>query len=439
MTDSCPWASRTFVLLMALVFAGCSWFGHKSPPPPPVKPSDYLYQTGKGDGVVVFVHGLWGDADTTWLNDATKAYWPTLIKNDDQLGKVDDVFLARYPTLKFGRSSNIEVVAQNLLQEMKDRGVFSKHQRIYFITHSMGGLVTKRLLRQLYTPDEVTTLRKVHAVVFLSTPALGAPVADLAKWISLNPQVKDLEAAEFNTFLQGLENDWQALLRERDRRHEFFPQAFCAYETLPTRGIQIVNYVYAASRCDNVPYGMAVDHFAMAKPVDAETDPYRWTKARLFEADELPLAASALVTTPSLRARARTVSTGPVADPKLWGVAGDILWKEASEKQDPKPANAALDAYRTAAKLDPTSAVYPAKIGGSLITLGKYQEAVPSLKKAVELDPTVAWYHSDLCESLIKIGQTQEAMASCRTAVLLEPSNSEAQVRLQKVIMKPER
>ena len=44
--------------------------------------SDYVRRDAKNAGVIVFVHGLTGDASSTWTNATTKAFWPALIAAD---------------------------------------------------------------------------------------------------------------------------------------------------------------------------------------------------------------------------------------------------------------------------------------------------------------------------------------------------------------------
>jgi tetratricopeptide (TPR) repeat protein len=406
---------------------GCGDTGGGSPPPPPT--SRFVRETGKNDAVIVFVHGLMGDAEASWKNNQTGASWPDLVGRDKELATAD-VYLVSYGSPAIGASSSVEQIAQRLLQQTTDARIFSAYPRVYFITHSMGGLVTKRMLNELYTPARVAELRKVRAVVFLSTPAQGAPLADIAAWISMNPQMNDLRPADFNTFLQSLENDWQTLLRDRDRAREFYPQAYCAYETLPTHGARVVTSVYAATRCDNTPYAMDFDHIAMAKPSDDRTDPYLWTKARLAEADRIA-TVSALVTRAGPTVMPLESAIG--RNPEAWSAVGDTAWKSSAAGANPQSSGVAISAYERAARVDPSNAVYRAKIGSSLVALGRYQDALPHLERAVALDPTVAWYHNDLCQALSKLDRAAEADTACTAAVRIAPKDEEFQLRLKDV------
>jgi triacylglycerol esterase/lipase EstA (alpha/beta hydrolase family) len=121
-----------------------------------------------------------------------------------------------------------------MFRQLDDAGVFRSFSEIYFIAHSMGGLVTKRVLVSLNNPLHLEKLRTVKAVLYLATPAQGADIADLGAWFSLNPQFRDMQSADFNSYLQNLEDQWADLMRQRGEQR--FSLSFCAYETKPTFG-----------------------------------------------------------------------------------------------------------------------------------------------------------------------------------------------------------
>jgi pimeloyl-ACP methyl ester carboxylesterase len=242
-------------------------------------------------GVIIFVHGVFSDADAAWRIDSKHDSWPELLAKDSDFAS-DDVYSVGYPTDHFRSTSNIEETAQRVYRQLYDFGMM-KYERVYFIAHSMGGLVVKRVLNRLNTPEGVTDLRRVRAVLLISTPSQGAPLADIGKWLSMNPQLKDMVPADFNTFLQSLENDWIEMLLEREHLHQTYPQVFCAYETQRTGTFLIAGRVYTTTRCDEIPYPMNFNHLQIVKPRDVNHDPYTWAKARLQEADK-----AGTVTTP---------------------------------------------------------------------------------------------------------------------------------------------
>lgn len=251
----------------------------------PQAPVSGFFGPSDRDNVIVFIHGVMGSADSTWRNAKTGAYWPELIRADPDFQDYS-IYLLGYRSPAFSRAATINEVATRELQRLTDEGLFARQKRVVIVAHSMGGLVAKRMLEGLNRPnrEELDKLDRVKGVIFLSTPAQGATLADYASWISLNPQFADMQPAELNSFLQAVEDDWQNLLRDRDRLGIPGPKSFCAYETLPTRGIMVVSRVYAATRCDANPNPIDLNHLDIASPASSAHDPYKWVKARIREA-----------------------------------------------------------------------------------------------------------------------------------------------------------
>lgn len=182
------------------------------------------------------------------------------------------------------KTGTIHETSTQVLQRLKDDGVFN-HDQIYFVAHSMGGLIGKSIVAELNraNPLEMNYLDRVRALIFLSTPAKGAEIAGLASWISLNPQLRDMKTADLNTFLQRLEDQWETLLRDRDALQIMFPKSYCAYETKATKGTIIVSRVYASSRCDMNPHPFNLDHNEISAPPSNNDELYLWVKKRIIE------------------------------------------------------------------------------------------------------------------------------------------------------------
>jgi hypothetical protein len=58
--------------------------------------SHYIRRSN-ADTVIVFVHGIFGDAKSTWTNSDSRAYWPELITTDSAFDGAD-VYVTRWPT-----------------------------------------------------------------------------------------------------------------------------------------------------------------------------------------------------------------------------------------------------------------------------------------------------------------------------------------------------
>src|SRR6476620_5168018 len=243
-----------------ILAGGCESGPELSLPPPP---SGFVGPTNR-DKVLIFIHGVTASNERSWRNPSTGAYWPELIQADPDL-KEYDTYLLGYYSPKFSKASTIAEIANRELQRLKDEGLLTPDKPVVIVAHSMGGLVAKEMLTQLNRPnrEELERLDRVKGIIFLSSPAQGADLGEYASWISMNPQFGNMQPADLNAFLQRLEDNWQNLLRDRDMLGLTAPRSFCAYETLPTRGMMVVSRVYAASRAH---------------------DPYTWVKARIRDA-----------------------------------------------------------------------------------------------------------------------------------------------------------
>jgi hypothetical protein len=306
-------------LVVVLAFgAGCA----PAASSPAAARTPFFRQAGRPH-VIVFVHGVTGDALETWRNAATGALWPELMTRDPAFDAFD-IYLAGYDSPLLGRSSTIEEIAQRLLRQLTNEGVFDRYAQIHFITHSMGGLVTKRMLTQLNRPQaqDLARLRRVRSVLFISTPAQGAPVAGIGALLSLNPQFANMQPATVNAFIQSVENQWTSLLRDRDDSDAQFPRVFCAYEKKGTAGMaEIVSSVYAATRCDEVPVAFDYDHSGIVKPATPSSEPYPWAKASVKEAAERPAV------------RARTAGREFRLAIALHAVANDVKGRQVEARQ----------------------------------------------------------------------------------------------------------
>jgi hypothetical protein len=80
-------------------------------------------QTAGADAVVIFVHGVFGDAATTWQNSATGATWPDLLAKDADL-KFSDIYVVNYASPIVQGSSNIEELAERVVQQLRDQKMF---------------------------------------------------------------------------------------------------------------------------------------------------------------------------------------------------------------------------------------------------------------------------------------------------------------------------
>jgi len=196
--------------LLKWLFVACSLLTFFSPPAraqnnvdtPCVAPAEsgYFPQRDPGNkSVIVFVHGVMGDAVSTWQHKpsalnwwGTETFWPCLIR-DEPLFAGANLYLYGYRSAKLGYSPKIGEAADQLFQDLEADGVLS-HGHITFVAHSMGGLIVSRmLLSHLNRPD---VLDRVRLVMFYGTPGLGASIASVGKALSWNDQFWDMSETD---------------------------------------------------------------------------------------------------------------------------------------------------------------------------------------------------------------------------------------------------
>lgn len=233
------------------------------------------------DKLIVFVHGFNSDSTEAWTS-SSGAYWPDLIANDAAL-KSFAVLTAGFNSPLLKRAQSIEEAANTLSVRLLDEHIYENFNKIVFIGHSTGGIMIRRILTRLYSPTQLGFLKRVSTVFFFATPTSGAPVADWVKWVSANPQTRDLSADDFSGVLMTIDTDWQDLIRDRHTTLNGLPRVYCGYEVYDTKVGAIVPRVYSATYCDQTPFAFNRDHSTLVKPLNAEDDDvYTWTKARLI-------------------------------------------------------------------------------------------------------------------------------------------------------------
>jgi triacylglycerol esterase/lipase EstA (alpha/beta hydrolase family) len=122
--------------LLGLLFAA-AW--SLIPPVHAQQRSGYIKHDPSRKEVIVFVHGVIGDAKDTWTNAQTRSYWPALVRDDSTFSDAN-VWIFSYSSPRVDNAQNIEELARKLGDELRAQDVFQSHQRLYFLVHSMGGL-----------------------------------------------------------------------------------------------------------------------------------------------------------------------------------------------------------------------------------------------------------------------------------------------------------
>ena len=233
--------------------------------------SGYMDRDSSRTEVIVFVHGLTGDAKDTWTNDNTKAYWPSLLRGDPTFAEAN-VWVFSYFSPKLNDAQNVEELATKLGDEIRAQDVLESHQRAYFIVHSMGGLITREMLTQ-----RLPSPTKVPLIFFFGTPSAGADLAGVAAAISSNPQFSNLRPFTRESAVASYSRRWLATAENPNARYPQRIWSFCAYEIEPfAAGKLIVNSGSASFLCSTNPRASLANHVTMVKPLDRTSEPYQY-------------------------------------------------------------------------------------------------------------------------------------------------------------------
>jgi pimeloyl-ACP methyl ester carboxylesterase len=185
-------------------------------------------------GDVVFVHGLNGDAYATWQPDGQpERFWPNWLCED--LPGVG-VWSVGYSVNSFGWSGSTMPLtdrATNTLVLLKTEGIGIK-KPVIFITHSLGGLLVKEMLRRATdgSVSEAKILAEyVCGVVFLSTPHSGSNLANFVNYLKfLLPTISVRELTTQEPRLREL-NTWY---RNNAQQLGIETQVYCERRSTPS-------------------------------------------------------------------------------------------------------------------------------------------------------------------------------------------------------------
>ena len=330
-----PQGRKRVALLSGLVLMGLAVWLYRKVCPSPTVPSAHFVKSPHNQKVIIFVHGVLGDMDNTWVNPETAASWPQLIAEDSVMQSYD-VYVYGYLTRCEGRASNIYEISNRFAQELQDNDFFSKYQEIDFITHSMGGLVTKQMLSSLNNPAGLDKLQRIHAVLFIAVPSAGADLASIASWISSNPQFKNMSREDAQVFLQTIDGAWNTVIRNRDQHHPF-PRAFVAYETRDLGLLRVVPPLFTSQVSDLPPLALDYDHVRIVKPESRSSEIYKWANRRILESSGSS-ASSACDQVISIKEEIDKLTRDFEAVP----VSGDIV-RERVNQWSPRRAQEMLD------------------------------------------------------------------------------------------------
>jgi pimeloyl-ACP methyl ester carboxylesterase len=242
-------------------------------------------------GDIVFVHGLNGHWRDSWSTDGPDGFWPRwLAERFPHVG----VWSAEYDAAAFawtGYAMPIIDRATNLLDFLLNREIGDRP--VVFVTHSMGGLVVKQVLRlahdqQAFNPGYQRLIQAVRGVVFLATPHTGSDLAALTRYLTFFTRVTNA-ATDLQPNAAPLRdlNLWY-----RSTSYQLGIRSSVFFETRPTfffetplrAGVQVVDQGTAdPGILGVVPVGIDADHITIIKPASREAQVFLSTARFLRE------------------------------------------------------------------------------------------------------------------------------------------------------------
>ncbi len=251
-----PAIRRAFTLVLALLGTACADSETK-----PTESKSFWVRQNQKSRVIVFVHGVLGDARGSWTNTETGAFFPDLVEKEPTFADAD-IFVAGFPSPARRASYSIDGLTEKLYRDLKNKGVLA-YEDIVFINHSMGGVVARAFVLKY---EKVRP--KVKMMQFFSTPMAGADLASFAAAFSNNRQFDGMRDLADNTYLQSQQSSWNAAGLGRSVKSS------CAYEVLPTYGRTVVTIASATLLCTERHDPIAANHIDIVKPRDADDDPF---------------------------------------------------------------------------------------------------------------------------------------------------------------------
>jgi len=296
---------------------------------------------------LVLIHGLGGDAFTTWMTDRDRidTFWPDWLAADrPRLG----IWTLGYAADASGWTAESMALADRgtqLLDLFENEGLGERP--LVFVTHSLGGIIAKQVLRHA-EGFGVARWRRIatstRGIAFIATPHTGANLANFAEFASAvfrtNEQVKELASndarlRELHTWFRGFYTEQGLICRTWCERREVRPSIPWLGVKLP-KGMVIVD---ATSAEPALPGEVAVpldeDHISICKPASRNAQLY---KSLLRWVDDCVAAADAEATAPTADVSAPLDRSPPSGD----APANPASVAESPHRAEPRHARAVM-------------------------------------------------------------------------------------------------
>jgi Alpha/beta hydrolase family len=230
---------------------------------------------------VVFVHGLEGHHHSTWALNEDGASWAEWLAIDLPNAAVWSFDYPASISRWTGHAMPLLARASDLASHLVAKGIGIGDRPVVFITHSLGGLLVKQVLRNVH--DQIAagmrvpeTFSRPIGIVFFGTPHAGAPLASLINaWSVLSRATvtareltdEDQRLSELNTWLRNQ-------LTELDVRVLVFQES----KPTPPFGVVVDAHSSDPGFPGVYPISLDCDHITLCKFRDRDEMPFERVK-----------------------------------------------------------------------------------------------------------------------------------------------------------------
>ena len=224
---------------------------------------------------IVFVHGLTGNAYTTWRHE-NGIHWPSELLKQDlpgprvlSFGYDADIVKMLAPAGNSRLTNHAANLVGSLVREREESS--REKSKIIFVAHSLGGLVVEAALSHSKHNDQEHLKQmelSTRGIIFLGVPHAGADLAGLATLVArMANTVKStnrdiLKVLEPNSeMLNHVENQFQMILKHR----QDIPIT-CFYEELRVNGVGEVVPQRSAKISGQALYPIHANHMVLHSP-----------------------------------------------------------------------------------------------------------------------------------------------------------------------------
>jgi Leucine-rich repeat (LRR) protein len=248
------------------------------------------------DATMVFVHGVLSNSRSAWLYRVKnkEVYWPDLIRSDQRFQDIS-IFLGGFSTgISAGpyglrRCADEVFLALNTIDSQNRRPPMEKN-KIIFVCHSLGGIVTRYLLTEHYADFAGKTV----GLFLIASPSGGSHYANAFQRISETYQHQQgKELGWRSPELVDLDARFRRLLDDR-RIPNLYGLELCEHHGplrfgfLPFRTPPIVTEDSAGRYFGPVQMIAGSDHSSICKPRDLDDEVYSHLVAFVIKRKLLP-------------------------------------------------------------------------------------------------------------------------------------------------------